>query len=82
MIRTKAGQLVGNQPIIEPFFLRRRDVERMTGLSRSTMYALIARGAFPQPVPIGPRAVGWVTADVADWARECVARRDGKREAA
>ncbi|MEQ1685119.1 MAG: AlpA family phage regulatory protein [Burkholderiaceae bacterium] len=28
-----------------------------TGLGRSTIYLLVANGAFPPPVHIGPRAV-------------------------
>ena len=47
--------------------LRREKVEAMTGLSRSTIYALVRRGSFPKPLRLGPRAVGWRLADVRDW---------------
>ena len=47
--------------------LRRPAVEARTGLSRSTIYAAMARGEFPQPVRLGPRAVGWRESDVAKW---------------
>ena len=47
--------------------LRRPAVEARTGLSRSTIYAMMARGEFPQPVRIGVRAVGWKETDVAGW---------------
>lgn len=47
--------------------LRRPDVERITGLSRSTLYAMMAEGAFPKPVKLGKRAVGWREADIAAW---------------
>lgn len=47
--------------------LRRPAVEARTGLSRSTIYAAMARGEFPQPVRLGPRAVGWRESDVAEW---------------
>lgn len=47
--------------------LRRPAVEARTGLSRSTIYAMMARGEFPQPVRIGARAVGWRESDVARW---------------
>jgi prophage regulatory protein len=47
--------------------LRRRDVEIFTGLSRSTLYAMIANGKFPPPIKLGERAVGWQDKDLADW---------------
>ena len=51
---------------------RRPQVERMVGLSRSTLYAMMAEGTFPQPVRLGRRAVGWRAADLSAWiaARE------------
>jgi len=67
----------------EPAFLRRKQVETRTGLSRSTIYQYIKDGVFPKPVPLGPRAVGWLESDVSDWiaARVKIAR-DGSRQAA
>lgn len=52
--------------------LRRPDVEARTGLSRSTIYAWMARGEFPQPVALGARLVGWKESDIQAWleARE------------
>lgn len=47
--------------------LRRHAVEEITGLSRSTIYALMARGAFPKPVRLTGKAVGWPESAVADW---------------
>ena len=32
--------------------LRRPEVERLTGLRRSSLYALIAAGKFPNPIPL------------------------------
>jgi prophage regulatory protein len=49
-------------------FLRLRAVVRVTGLSRATLYRLIANEQFPRPVQLGPRAVGWRLADVEAWA--------------
>ena len=39
--------------------LRRPEVERRTGLSRSTIYAMMDEGSFPRPLRLGKRAVGW-----------------------
>ncbi len=36
-----------------------REVSEMTGLSRSTIYSMVAAGDFPKPVRIGARAVRW-----------------------
>ena len=47
--------------------LRRREVEARTGLSRSTIYAQMAEGAFPKPVRLGKRAVGWTDSDIDEW---------------
>ncbi|MGX0975927.1 prophage regulatory protein [Roseovarius sp. MBR-51] len=46
---------------------RRPDVERVTGLSRSTLYAMMAEGDFPKPIKLGKRAVGWREADIIAW---------------
>lgn len=46
---------------------RRPDVEALVGLSRSTIYAMIADGTFPKPIKLGKRAVGWRQSDVLTW---------------
>ena len=43
----------------EPAFLRRKQVETRTGLSRSTIYQYIKDGVFPKSVPLGPRATSF-----------------------
>ena len=48
-------------------FLRLQAVIRVTGLSRSTLYRLIANEQFPRPVRLGPRAVAWRRTDVEAW---------------
>lgn len=58
--------------------LRRRDVEARTGLSRSTLYAMMAQGTFPRPVRIGLRAVGWLESEIVVWLE----RRKSERDAA
>jgi len=44
--------------------LRRKQVEQVVGLSRSTIYQRIKDGTFPRPVPLGGRMVGWRTSDI------------------
>lgn len=48
-------------------FLRRKEVEDKTGLSRSTIYANMALGTFPKAVKIGHRAVAWLETEIDDW---------------
>ncbi len=50
--------------------LRRPAVEIATGLSRSTLYAMIADGKFPKSVLIGKRAVAWPESCVQKWIQE------------
>lgn len=47
--------------------LRRPQVEQLVGLSRSTLYAMMAENTFPQPVKLSKRAVGWRESDVREW---------------
>lgn len=48
--------------------VRRPEVEQVTGLSRATLYRLIAEGQFPGPVRLtGGNAVGWRAGDIRAW---------------
>jgi prophage regulatory protein len=47
--------------------LRLPTVKERTGLSRSSIYAFVARGTFPAPVSLGARAVGWNSEAVDAW---------------
>lgn len=38
-----------------------------TGLTRSTLYRLMSQRAFPTPVKLAKRAVGWRQHDVREW---------------
>jgi prophage regulatory protein len=49
-------------------FLRIGVVMRLTGLGRSTIYRLMAEGAFPQPVRLTRRLVAWRRADLDQWS--------------
>lgn len=52
--------------------LRRKQVEARTGLSRSAIYALMARNEFPRPVRLTAKAVGWRSAAVDAWVQSRV----------
>ncbi|MBU2489514.1 MAG: AlpA family phage regulatory protein [Proteobacteria bacterium] len=52
-----------------PRILRRRDVEELVGLKRSSLYAAIAAGTFPRPVRLTPGAVGWRQEEIEAWIK-------------
>jgi prophage regulatory protein len=56
--------------------LRLPQVRERTGLSTSTIYALIAEGSFPKQVPLGKHSVGFVESEIDDFITARVAKRD------
>lgn len=49
------------------FLLSRKTVEKLSGLSRATIYRLIKSGKFPRPLSIGTGSVRWRQSDVIAW---------------
>ncbi|MFG6559229.1 helix-turn-helix transcriptional regulator [Sulfitobacter sp. 1A15299] len=47
--------------------LRCRDVQEVTGLSRSTIYRMMGRDDFPRATKLGVRAIGWRQSVVDSW---------------
>ena len=47
--------------------LRRTEVEAITGLKRSTLYAAIKNGEFPSPLKLTTRSVGWLESTISEW---------------
>ena len=65
-------------------FVRMASVVRMTGLSRATIYRMIAEDRFPAQVRIGSRAVGWRWSDLEHWSQarsSATSRTVGKQSA-
>jgi predicted DNA-binding transcriptional regulator AlpA len=56
----------------EVTFLRLPGVKAITGLSKTSLYALIREKSFPAPVRLGVRTVAWVRSEVREWAIERV----------
>jgi prophage regulatory protein len=50
--------------------LRLPQVIKQTGLSRSSIYLRISKGAFPKSVSLGDRAVGWLQNEIDEWIIE------------
>lgn len=55
---------------VTPTILRRDKVQARTGLSRSSIYQMMAEGRFPKPISIGARAVGWLEASINGWIED------------
>ena len=47
--------------------LRLPAVQKATGLSRATIYRLMAQNKFPASISLGERAIGWVEYEVQSW---------------
>jgi len=73
--------------------LKRQEVERLTGLGRSAIYARMDPKhpqhdpTFPKPVPLGgsvdkATCVRWVSSEVFAWIKARIAERDNNQQAA
>ena len=52
--------------------IRLPEVIARTGKSRSGIYQGIKEGTFPKQVKLGPRAVGWIEAEVESHNQACI----------
>lgn len=55
--------------------LRRRELEKKTGLSATSIYMLEKQGRFPQHTMLTPRCAVWVESEVDSWLAERIAER-------
>ncbi|KHT52849.1 AlpA family transcriptional regulator [Alteromonas marina] len=54
------------------------EVERTTGLKKSTIYLLIKQSQFPSPISLGGRASGWLLSEINQWKAERIAISRGQ----
>ena len=47
--------------------LRLPEVVAVAGISRSSVNRQVHQGAFPEPLRLGPNAIGWREAEVSAW---------------
>lgn len=64
-----------------PELLRLRPLMVRMGLSRSTIYRLIATKGFPKPIQLGAASVAWVSDEIDAWIRQQIEHRNGKEAA-
>ena len=57
--------------------IRRKEVEELTGLSRTAIYDRMIEGRFPKSVPLSPKTIRWVRGEIIKWIEEqiSIARR-------
>ncbi len=72
---TTTEQLAGAAGPLSDVLLRLPAVKAATGLSRSTIYDWIAKGQFPQPIPLGGNLVGWLASEIEAWIQARIAAR-------
>jgi prophage regulatory protein len=61
--------------------VRLADLPGYTGLRRTQIDALIARGEFPRPVKLSARRKAWLEAELIYWQQQRIAARDKAEEA-
>ena len=54
---------------LEPIY-RLPKVMELTGLSRSSIYLALSKGAFPKPIKLGQRSIGWPESLLIQWREE------------
>lgn len=57
-------------------FLRLPEVLHLCGLSRSSVYDLISREAFPKQISLGGKNVAWAQSEITVWMAERIAERN------
>lgn len=65
---------------VDDTVLRMPEVERLTGLSVSTIKRMVSDGRFPKPLRLGVRAKGWLAADVRGFIERLVEQRKQPRQ--
>lgn len=71
---TKSAASIRGIDLEELRILRFPDVVKKTGLSKSAIYERIRSREFPEAVPLGARAVGFVAQEVDQWLQDLITR--------
>ena len=56
--------------------IKLKEVQKMTSLSRSSIYAYIDKGIFPTQVKLGARSVAWKNDEIIAWLESRISARD------
>lgn len=72
---------MSNEPALADLqLLREPEVAKLTGLSRSQRYRLVADGLFPAPVRIGKRVSAWKASAIRQWLDGLQATNNAHKE--
>ena len=66
---------MSNQTQLADTVLRLPQVLARVGISRSQVYAMIAAGSFPAPIPVSSRIRGWLESEITDFVARCAEQR-------
>lgn len=58
-------------------FIKRQQVELITGMSRTEIYRRISDGRFPKQISLSPKSVVWIESEVLDWCEQRIAESRG-----
>lgn len=58
--------------------IRLPEVRRLTGLSHTSIYRMIAAGGFPAPIKLSERSSAWVNLEVERWIADRVSASRSK----
>ena len=53
--------------------IKREEVQNITGLSRSSIYAKMESGTFPKAIKLSERSVGWLDTEIQEWLQSRIA---------
>jgi len=67
-INTTSASMAAQDEI--DWILDYKRVMAITGISRASIYRLVAQGQFPAPAKIGFRKVGWRTSQINNWLEQ------------
>lgn len=67
MLNVSASKPHAHVTQLQTALIRRKEVERLTALSRSRIYDLMKQGSFPTPVTLGSMSVAWLEIEIHQW---------------
>ena len=73
---TTAAQSAHRRELPKPLIYRERDLKTVTNTSRKFREDAMRAGTFPMPVPLGPKARGWLVSEIEEWVEQRKAARD------
>ncbi|MED7820145.1 MULTISPECIES: helix-turn-helix transcriptional regulator [unclassified Francisella] len=58
--------------------MRIKEVEKLTGISRTSIYRLGAKGEFPKHIKLSVNSSGWLASEVEAWLDSKIQARDAE----